>query len=200
MLFQIQTWLALKTKMSRKEIKPTEEGMEDDNDDDPGVTKLMSDCDDLIKGLESDIRSVNTRKSRKKDKKGSTYNEEIRELIRDCDEVIKSIEADLALARKERKRSKRAKRSKYIKEVRQLIRECDDLINDIESDLSIVRASMRANIGKIKDGKKEFKAECAELIQGIYLDILAIKLKDPFKQKKMLKRCDNLLKELENGL
>ena len=125
MLFQIQTWLALKTKMSRKEIKPTEEGMEDDNDDDPGVTKLMSDCDDLIKGLESDIRSVNTRKSRKKDKKGSTYNKEVRELIRDCDEFITGIESDLALTRRELKGSKRnkSKRSKYIKEVRQLIRE-----------------------------------------------------------------------------
>ena len=128
------------------------------------IIKLIGDCDDLIKGLESDIRSVNTRKSRKKDKKGSTYNEEIRELIRDCDEVITSIEADLALARRDLKRTKR---SIYIKEVRQ---------------------------------NKEFKAECAELIQGIYLDISAIKLKYPFKQKEMLKRCDNLLKELENGL
>ena len=43
--------------MSRKKIKPTEEGMEDDDDDDPGITKLMGDCDDLIKGLESDTRS-----------------------------------------------------------------------------------------------------------------------------------------------
>merc|ERR1712200_337343 len=54
---------------SRKKIKPTEEGMEDDDDDDPGITKLMGDCDDLIKGLESDIRSVKTKKSRKKEKK-----------------------------------------------------------------------------------------------------------------------------------
>ena len=184
MLFQIQTWLALKTKMSRKEIKPTEEGMEDDNDDDPGVTKLMSDCDDLIKGLESDIRSVNTRKSRKKDKKGSTYNKEVRELIRDCDEFITSIEADLALARRELKGSKCTKRSKYIEEVRQLIRECDDLIKDLESDLSIESTPTRVNKCKINAENKEFKAECAELVQGIYLDIFAMKLKDPFKQKK----------------
>ena len=55
--------------MSRKKIKPTEEGMEDDDDDDPGITKLMGDCDDLIKGLESDMRSVKTKKSRKIEKK-----------------------------------------------------------------------------------------------------------------------------------
>ena len=47
MLFQIQTWLALKTKMSRKEIKPTEDIKEDD-DDDPGFAKLMDNWDDLI--------------------------------------------------------------------------------------------------------------------------------------------------------
>ena len=139
MLFQIQTWLALKTKMSRKEIKPTEEGMEDDNDDDPGVTKLMSDCDDLIKGLESDIRSVNTRKSRKKDKKGSTYNEEIRELIRDCDEVITSIEADLAQVRRDLKRTKR---SIYIREVRQnkeFKAECAELVQGIYLDIFAIK-------------------------------------------------------------
>ena len=100
-------------------------------------------------GLESDIRSVNTRKSRKKDKKGSTYNKEIRELIRDCDEFITSIEADLALARRELKRSKCNKRSKYNKEVKQLIRECNDLINDLESDLSIESTPTRVNKCKL---------------------------------------------------
>ena len=46
--------------------------------------------------------------------------------------------------------------------------------------------------------KKELKAECAELVQGIYSDVLAIKLKDPSKRKKLLKRCEKLIEEVEN--
>ena len=95
MLFQIQTWLALKTKMSRKEIKPTED-IEEDDDDDPGVTKLIGDCDDLIKGLESDIRALKTKKTRKKEK---PTDEDIIKLIGDCDDLIKGLEADIRSVR-----------------------------------------------------------------------------------------------------
>ena len=83
MLFQIQTWLALKTKMSRKEIKPTEDIKEDD-DDDPGFAKLMDNWDDLIKELESDIRSLKTKKTRKREKDDD--DSDVRKLICDCDE------------------------------------------------------------------------------------------------------------------
>ena len=119
-----------------------------------------------------------------KREKGSNYNKDVRELIHDCDEFITSIESDLALARRELKGSKCNKRSKYIKEVRQLIQECDDFINDLESDLSLENTSRRVNKCKNSPGNKECKAECAELVQGIYLDILEMKLKDIFKQKK----------------
>ena len=48
--------------------------------------------------------------------------------------------------------------------------------------------------------EKELKVECAELVQGICLDVLAIKLKDPSKYYKLLKRCDILIKEVENNM
>ena len=135
-----------------------------------------------------------------KRQKVSNYNKEVRELIRECDEFITSIESDLAQARRKLKGSKCNKRSKYNKEVRQLIRECEDLINDLELDISIENTSKRVNKCKNNAVNKVFRAECAELVQGIYLDVLTLKLKNPFAQKKMLKRCDELLKEFENDM
>ena len=64
MLFQIQTWLALKTKKSRMENKPTDEGMEEDV-----VRELINDCDELINDLESDLSLLNRRRKRSKRKK-----------------------------------------------------------------------------------------------------------------------------------
>ena len=37
-------------------------------------------------------------------------------------------------------------------------------------------------------------------MQGICLDVLAIKLKDPSKYFKLLKRCDILIKEADNNM
>ena len=124
--------------------------------------------------------------------------EEVRQLIRDCDHLISGLESDLVLARCGLKGSKRNKGSKYNTEIRQLIRDCDELINDLESDLSIGNRYKRVDNCKDVVLKKEFKAECAELVQGIYLDVLAIKLKDPSKRKNLLKRCDKLIEEVEN--
>ena len=92
MLFQIQTWLALKTKMSRKEIKPTEDIKEDD-DDDPGFAKLMDNWDDLIKELESVIRSLKTKKTRKREKDDD--DSDVRKLICACDDLIRGLESDI---------------------------------------------------------------------------------------------------------
>merc|ERR1712240_872905 len=88
----------------------------------------------------------------------------------------------------------------YNKEVRQLIRECEDLIKDLDTDLSIENTSRRVNKCKYKDVNKKFRAECTEIVQGIYSDVLTIKLKNPFKQKRILKRCDKLLQEFEKDM
>ena len=147
------------------------------------IRKLIHECDDLINDLDSDLVLARLGLMGSKRKKRSK-NKEVRELIRDCDEFISSLESDLALARREQKGSKCNKRSKYNKEVRQLIRECEDLIKDLDTDLSIENTSRRVNKCKYNDVNKEFRAECTELVQGIYFDVLTIKLKNPFKQKK----------------
>ena len=48
--------------------------------------------------------------------------------------------------------------------------------------------------------KKELKVECAELIQGICLDVLAIKLKDPSIYFRLLKICNKLIKVVGNNM
>ena len=151
------------------------------------IRKLIHECDDLINDLDSDLVLARLGLMGSKRKKRSKK-KEVRELIRDCDEFINSLESDLALARREQKGSKCNKRSKYNKEVRQLIRECEDLIKDLDSDLSIENTSRRVNKCKYNDVNKEFRAECTELVQGIYFDVLTIKLKNPFKQKKNIEK------------
>ena len=84
------------------------------------IKKLIRGCNDLIKGIESDLAFARSGLKGSKRNKRSKYYKEIRQLIRDCDDLIDGLESDLALARCGLKGSKRNKGSKY--EIRQLIK------------------------------------------------------------------------------
>ena len=122
-----------------KHIKDCEYLIESLGSDIPNkvIRELIRNCDDIINGLESDIKQLKGSKRKKRSKS----NKEVKKLIRECDNLINSLESDLKLL----KRSKRKKISKDNKEIRKLIRECDDLINDIELDLSLGNKGIGVN-------------------------------------------------------
>ena len=90
-----------------KQIKDCEYLIESLGSDIPNkvIRELIRKCDDIINGLESDIKQLKGSKRKKRSKS----NKEFKKLIRECDDLINSLESDLKLL----KRSKRKKISKY---------------------------------------------------------------------------------------
>ena len=71
------------------------------------VRELIRNCDDLINGLESDIKQLKGSKRKKRSKS----NKEVKKLIRECDDLINGLESDLTLL-KGQKLNKRSKSDK----------------------------------------------------------------------------------------
>ena len=199
MLFQIQTWLALKTKKSRKENKPTDEGMEEDV-----VRELINDCDELINDLESDLSLLSRRRKRSK------RNKEVRKRIHECDDLIKELESDLSLVKRVE-----------LDVRKQLISACDDLINDLEPDLrSFKTKKLRVKKKHTDEGgdvdsevRKQLIRAYDDLIKDLESDLKSLNTKKLRKKEKkqkrkcqskhikeLLKECNILIKEIGNDI
>ena len=150
------------------------------------IRELIRNCDDIINGLESDIKQLKGSKRKKRSKS----NKEFKKLIRECDDLINSLESDLKLL----KGSKRKKISKYNKEIRKLIRECDDLINDIELDLSLGNKGKGVNdyknvsttFQKPRKIKKQKNKSDVSKIKDEVLNIVSINARGVARKKKSI--------------
>ena len=78
----------LKDKEVTQGKKPSDEGMEEDDENSKEVREIINACNELIIDLESDLSILRGIRKRSK------HNKEVRKLIHKCNDLIKGIESD----------------------------------------------------------------------------------------------------------